>query len=133
MTFNLWHGGTQVNDYRPKQLHFLLNSNVDVVTVQEAAEHTVRIATSLGWDYYNSSDVGILSRYPIVEKYGPLSASGGARINIEGSRKSSSTPSEINIWSAHLGCTPYGPYDFCYDHMTPEKVTKREADSGRTP
>ncbi|PPJ51859.1 hypothetical protein CBER1_09574 [Cercospora berteroae] len=103
MAFNLWHGGTRVNHFQEKQLRFILESGADVIALQEA------------------------------KKYGEISASGGVRVNINGNRKLSLSPTEINVWSAHLGYTPYGPYDFCFDNMTKEDALAREAESGRTP
>ncbi|GIZ44455.1 hypothetical protein CKM354_000765200 [Cercospora kikuchii] len=135
MAFNLWHGGTRVSNFQEKQLRFILDSGADVVVLQEASgSHGQRLGQALGWSYFQSAgSVAVISRYPIVEKYGEISASGGVRININGNRRLSLSSTEINVWSAHLGYTPYGPYDFCFDNMTKEEVLAREAESGRTP
>ncbi|KAK4626027.1 uncharacterized protein CLAFUR5_05949 [Fulvia fulva] len=126
MSYNLWHGGAQ-------QLRFLLDSGAYVVAQQEASpDHAKRLGQALGWHHYQSSgSVGVISRYPIIEKYGQISASGGVRIDLNGGRDDD--PVEINVWSAHLGYTPYGPYNFCFDNMTKEEVLAREAESGRIP
>ncbi|KAM0283738.1 hypothetical protein ACHAQH_002327 [Verticillium albo-atrum] len=130
LTFNMWHGGTKVDDYHEKQVRFLLDSNVDIVGLQEdqSGRHAPRLAAALGWHYWASSrSVGVISRYPIAEKYGEVNASGGVRIALDGDEQ------QINFWVVHLGYTPYGPYDFCFDGMDVETVLEREAQSGRTP
>ncbi|EPS39585.1 hypothetical protein H072_6710 [Dactylellina haptotyla CBS 200.50] len=130
MTFNLWVGGTHVNDYHKKQIRFVVDTNADIIGLQEATGgHTKRLATALGWYYWqpSSGDLGVISRYPIVQDYGTVNASGGIRIALDGEAQ------QINFWDIHLGYTPYGPYDFCFDKMTVEKVLQREAQSGRTP
>ncbi|GAB3708373.1 endonuclease/exonuclease/phosphatase family protein [Nocardiopsis oceani] len=129
MSFNTWHGGTQVNDYHEKQVRFLLESDADVVGLQETqGEHTERLAEALGWYHWQGSDsLGVLSRYPIAEEYGEVNASGGVRIELDGEE------SQVNLWNVHLGYTPYGPYDFCFDGMDVDEVLEREAESGRTP
>ncbi|KAK6514605.1 hypothetical protein TWF281_004803 [Arthrobotrys megalospora] len=130
MTFNLWWGGTYINDYHNKQIRFIVDSNADIIGLQEAhGGHVQRLADALGWYFWQpkSGDLGIISRYPIVADYGLANASGGVRISLDG------TASQVNFWNMHLGYDPYGPYDFCFDKMTVEKVLQREAQSGRTP
>jgi len=128
LTYNLWHGGTQVDDYHRKQVRFLVNSGVDVVGVQESTGgHATRLAKALGWFAWQGADVGIISRYPIVESYIQGGYGGSVRIELDGEA------SQINIWNVHLGYDPYGPYDFCFDNMTVEQVLRREAISNRTP
>ncbi|KAJ4175786.1 hypothetical protein NW755_014759 [Fusarium falciforme] len=132
LSYNMWHGGTQVNNYHEKQVRFLAMSGADIVGLQEdqSGRHAPRLASALGWHYWTSGgDVGILSKYPIVEEYGVIitpSRSGGARIALDGEDQ------QVNFYVAHLGHDPYGPYDFCFDNMTVERVLEREAQSGRT-
>lgn len=136
LTYNMWFGGTQVSNYHEKQLRFLLQSGADIVGLQETtSDHAARLGKALGWYYWQSTkSVGIISRYPIVKEYGEISRSGGVRINLNGRRPVLfGSPFEINFWTTHLGFDPYGPYDFCYAHMSPDEVTAREAESGRMP
>ncbi|MGW5878680.1 endonuclease/exonuclease/phosphatase family protein [Nocardiopsis terrae] len=129
MSLNTWHGGTQVDGHHEKQVRFLLESGADVVGLQETqGVHAARLAEALGWHHWQGSNsLGVISRYPIVEEYGEVNASGGVRIALDGEE------SQVNLWNVHLGYTPYGPYDFCFDGMGVEEVLAREAQSGRTP
>lgn len=128
LTYNLWHGGTQVDDYHRKQVRFLLDSGADVVGLQESTGgHATRLARALGWQAWQGDDVGIISRYPIVAEHLQGGYGGAVRVALDGDT------SQINVWNVHLGYTPYGPYDFCFDNMTAERVLEREAVSGRTP
>lgn len=131
MTYNMWHGGSQVNDYHEKQLRFILDSGADIIGLQESTrDHATRLGKALGWHHWQSSkSAGIISRYPIVEEHGEINRAGGVRIRLNGRRPNF----DVNFWSTHLGYNPYGPYDFCYDHMTFDQVMQREAQSGRTP
>lgn len=143
MSYNTWSGGSNINDYHAKQLRFILDSGVDIIGLQEAADgdHVIRLADALGWDYWQSDrSVGVLSRYQIVKEYGEVapvevpvegsknSPGGGVRISLNGA---SDYVSELNFWTAHLHYTPYGPYDFCFDNMTVDEVLEQEAFSGR--
>ncbi|TPX11710.1 uncharacterized protein E0L32_007689 [Thyridium curvatum] len=129
LTYNLWHGGTQVNDYHRKQVRFLAGGNFDIIGFQESTgDHANRLAKALGWYVYQGQDVGTISRYPIVETYTiPGSYSLGVRIALDGQKQ------QVNVWNQHLGYDPYGPYDFCFSKMTVEQTLAREAQSGRTP
>jgi endonuclease/exonuclease/phosphatase family metal-dependent hydrolase len=127
LSFNMWFGGTQVKDYHAKQVRFITNSGADIVGLQESTGgHAIRLAKAMGWDYWQGNDVGVISRYPMVKRYEPVEAAGAVRIALDSEH-------EINFWNCHLGYTPYGPYDFCFDHMSPEQVLKNEAKSRRTP
>ena len=132
LSYNLWHGGSKVNGYHAKQVRFLAEQGVDVAGLQEANDpHTRRLAEGLGWHYWQSAaSTGIISRYPIAEEHEELSNAGGVRIALDGGDDGGR---QLNLWSMHLGYTPYGPYDFCYDQMSVEEVMEREAESGRTP
>lgn len=127
LSFNLWFGGTPVKNYHAKQVRFITESGADIVGLQESTGgHAIRLAKAMGWDYWQGNDVGIISRYPMVKQYAPVEAAGSVRIALDRGH-------EINFWNCHLGYTPYGPYDFCFDHMSPEEVLKNEEKSRRTP
>lgn len=129
MSFNLWHGGTSVDDGPAKQAAFVEDSGADLVGVQESEGTAARdIARKLGWHFVQSKDggsTGIVSRFPIIETY-RLSAglAVGARVRIAPGR-------EAVIWSAHLNYEPYGPYDACFGGMTEKRLLQRERDARR--
>lgn len=135
MNYNLWLGGTQVHNYHEKQLRFILSTDVDIIGMEEAAsgsgDHTIRLGKALGWSYWQSNkSVGIISRYPIVEEYGERDGGGGVRISLNGA---SAEKRELNMWTAHPNAYPYGPYNFCFDHLSPDAVLTNETASNRTP
>lgn len=129
MTYNLWHGGTRMSDFHDKQVRFLVDSNADIVGLQESTpDHAERLAKTLEWFVWQDTDVGVISRYPIDHVHPRLgSYSGGIRVNLD------ADCSQLNLWNVHLGYDPYGPYDFCFDGMSIDAVLEREAESGRTP
>ncbi|MBW1597448.1 endonuclease/exonuclease/phosphatase family protein [Streptomyces sp. JJ38] len=129
MSWNLWHGGSQVNDHRDKQLRTLLETDVDVVGLQETSSTSAReLAEALGWHHYQAGyDLGVISRYPIVERNAGTDASVSARIRLD-----ERTDHDIALWNAHLAHAPYGPYDACFDGMSVRRLMKREEQSGRT-
>lgn len=132
MSYNLWFGGSNVNNYHEKQVRFLLESRADVVGLQESVSggHALRLAKALGWGVWQTNEsAAIMSRYPIVEEYGQIRVSGGVRINLNGESKDKK---DINFWNSHLTAYPYGPYGFCFDNGTKEDVLATEAESGRT-
>ncbi|MER7499682.1 endonuclease/exonuclease/phosphatase family protein [Nonomuraea pusilla] len=133
LSWNLWHGGSQVRNGREKQLKFLLEQDVDVVGVQESSGVAVReLGEALGWDYYQAgADVGILSRYPITAR-GPEPSASGLPVSNVRVRLDERRGTELAVWNAHLGYTPYGPYDACFGKMPVERLLEREAQSKRT-
>ncbi|MFI6476871.1 endonuclease/exonuclease/phosphatase family protein [Nonomuraea sp. NPDC050663] len=127
LSWNLWHGGSQVNHGRDKQLKFLLDHDIDVVGLQETSGTAAKaLGEALGWDYHQSSgSVGVISRYPITARTAPNGLPVvGTRVDLGGR--------QLSLWSAHLGYTPYGPYDACFGKMTVEQLLAQEARSGRT-
>lgn len=128
LTFNIWQGGHNVNDYHRKQVSFLSEIDADVVGMQESFFHDgLRLAQALGWYSWQSKDVSIISRYPISQVFPEAEAGGAVKISVDGN------DSELIMWNAHLGYDPYGPYDFCFSKYDRDTVLKREAQSGRTP
>lgn len=127
-SFNLWFGGAQVNNYHQKQIKHILKSGADLVGLQESTPtHGHRLAQALGWYAWQGHDASIISRYPIVKTYAATGVSVAVQISLH------YDDVKLVMWNAHLGYDPYGPYDFCYSHMTLDQVMQREADSGRTP
>ncbi|WYZ45730.1 hypothetical protein EsH8_VIII_001046 [Colletotrichum jinshuiense] len=128
MSFNLWHGGTQVSNYHEKQIRFLVSSGADIVGLQESTGgHATRLGDALGWYSWQGSDVGVISRYPIVEESAHEGYAVYVKIALDGDDRM------VNLWNVHLGYDPYGPYDFCFENMTVDQVLEREITSNRTP
>lgn len=130
MSWNLWLGGTRVDDHRDKQLRILLDADVDVVGLQETATHSAKeLAEALGWDHHQAGDnLGVISRYPVVSRHGlpasPFYGGLGATVRLDEGR-------DVTLWSAHLNHTPYGPYDALHDRQPVEALLEHEAASGR--
>ncbi|KAF4511713.1 hypothetical protein G6O67_003485 [Ophiocordyceps sinensis] len=128
LSFNIWVGGNNVNDSHRKQVRYLSGTGVDIVGFQESnGGHATRLGQALGWNAWQGRDVGIISRYPIAEVVQELDVAGAVRVALDGDE------SQVIVWNAHLGFDPYGPYDFCFDKMSLDKVLEREKQSGRTP
>ncbi|MER5928986.1 HAD-IA family hydrolase [Streptomyces sp. NPDC002054] len=135
MSWNLWLGGSPVDDHRDKQLAVLLAADVDVVGLQETAVHAgPELADALGWFHHRAGEnLAILSRHPIVATLGDpevgFYGAAGARIRLD--EHPDGTPHELVLWTAHLNYTPYGPYDACFDGLTEPELIAREGESGR--
>ncbi|RDA96211.1 hypothetical protein CP533_1700 [Ophiocordyceps camponoti-saundersi (nom. inval.)] len=128
MSYNLWVGGTFINDYARKQARFLADSNCDIIGVQETEGfHAKRIAYMMGYHVLQGRDASILSRYPIVETMAQTQAGVGARIQL------GDADSQVIIWNAHLAYQDYGPYSFCYDKKSAKAVVDDENKVGRGP
>ncbi|RUQ96896.1 endonuclease/exonuclease/phosphatase family protein [Labedella endophytica] len=67
LTFNLWHGGTQIDDGTARIAEIIAESDADVVFTPEKGAITDELAALLGFDYVDATDTGVISRYPIVE------------------------------------------------------------------
>ncbi|MFD6225320.1 HAD-IA family hydrolase [Streptomyces sp. NPDC060232] len=135
MSWNLWLGGSPVDDHRDKQLSVLLAADVDVVGLQETAVHAApELADALGWFHHRAGEnLAILSRHPVVETLGDpgvgFYGAAGARIRLD--EHPDGAPHELVLWSAHLDHTPYGPYDACFDGLSGCELADRERQSGR--
>ncbi|MFC8095644.1 HAD-IA family hydrolase [Streptomyces sp. NPDC057301] len=115
MSWNLWYGGTKVHDHRAKQLKVIAETDVDVVGLQEtygtAAEE---LAEALGWYHHRAGEnLGIISRYPVTTPLGDpdvgFYGAAGVRVRVGGE--------EVDVWTAHLDYTPYGPYESAFDGL----------------
>lgn len=138
LQWNIWEGGVHVNDYQNKQVSIILNSGADIAGLEETtSDHATTIGQQLGWySWQSSKSVGIVSKYPIVEEYGEITRAGGVRVNVSkpNPKDNSSTISkEVNLWSIHTEAYPYGPYEFCYNHLSDQEVTGNETSCERLP
>lgn len=134
MSWNLWLGGTPVTDHRAKQLTVLLDSDVDIVALQETAGASAKeLAEALGWDHHQAGhNLGVISRYPVTARFGTPAPSGygaaGVTVRLD---DRAGAAQDITVWSAHLNYTPYGPYDACFDEQPVPVLLEHEEASGR--
>ncbi|MET7700185.1 HAD-IA family hydrolase [Streptomyces sp. NPDC005485] len=125
MSWNLWLGGTPVDDHRAKQLKVILETGADVVGLQETGGTAAQeLAEALGWHHHRAGEnLGVLSRYPITARLGDpdvgFYGAAGARIRIGATR-------EVDVWTAHLHYTPYGPYESAFDGLPAGELIAHE-------
>ncbi|MFF9982212.1 HAD-IA family hydrolase [Streptomyces erythrochromogenes] len=135
MSWNLWLGGSPVDDHRDKQLAVLLAADVDVVGLQESAVHAApELADALGWFHHSAGEnLAVLSRHPVVDTLGDPAVgfygAAGARIRLD--EHPDGAPHELVLWTAHLNYTPYGPHDACFGALSAPELAAREEESGR--
>ncbi|MET9048172.1 HAD-IA family hydrolase [Streptomyces sp. NPDC004362] len=125
MSWNLWLGGTPVDDHRAKQLKAIAESGADVVGLQETGGIAAQeLADALGWYHHRAGEnLGIISRHPITHRFGEpdvgFYGAAGVRIRIAPGR-------EVDIWTAHLHYTPYGPYESVFDGLPADRLVAHE-------
>ncbi|MEU7056651.1 HAD-IA family hydrolase [Streptomyces sp. NPDC046197] len=125
MSWNLWLGGAEVDDHRAKQLKAILETGADVVGLQETAGTAAQeLAEALGWHHHRAGEnLGIISRHPITARLGDpdvgFYGAAGARIEIAPGRA-------VDVWTAHLHCTPYGPYESAFDGLPAAELIAHE-------
>jgi HAD superfamily hydrolase (TIGR01509 family) len=125
MSWNLWYGGTKVDRYREKQLEAIAEAGADVVGLQETYGDAAReLADALGWYHHRAGDnLGVISRYPVVAELGDpdvgFYGGTGVRIALGGGRR-------VDVWSVHLDCAPYGPYEESLDGLPAAELVAHE-------
>lgn len=124
MSFNVWLGGSRVDDGLGKQVAAIRRHRADVVALQETAGHSARdIAGELGWDYYQAEqddgDLGIVSRFPITGPVVTTRAAAGVRLRLGDGR-------QVEVWTAHLWYEPYGPWDACFRKVPVRELLRGE-------
>ncbi|KUN01963.1 hydrolase [Streptomyces yokosukanensis] len=125
MSWNLWLGGSEVDDHRAKQLKVVLESGADVVGLQETGGSAAQeLAEALGWHHHRAGEnLGVLSRHPITARFGDpdvgFYGAAGVRIAVAPGR-------EVDVWIAHLHYTPYGPYESVFDGLPAAELIAHE-------
>ncbi|WP_223626351.1 endonuclease/exonuclease/phosphatase family protein [Microbacterium sp. EST19A] len=66
LTFNVWHGGTQVADGAQQIADIIEQTDADVTFLPEVGDVPSQVGALLGYDHLTATDTGIVSRYPIV-------------------------------------------------------------------
>ncbi|MFJ3899789.1 HAD-IA family hydrolase [Streptomyces sp. NPDC090083] len=125
LSWNLWLGGSKVDDHRTKQLKVIAETGADVVGLQEtggtAAEE---LAEALGWHHHRAGEnLGVISRHPITARFGDpdvgFYGAAGVRIAVAEGR-------EVDLWTCHLHYTPYGPYESAFDGLPAAELIAHE-------
>ncbi|QHA03535.1 HAD-IA family hydrolase [Streptomyces broussonetiae] len=125
MSWNLWLGGSPVDDHRAKQLKAVLESGADVVGLQETGGTAAQeLAEALGWHHHRAGEnLGVISRHPITARFGDpdvgFYGAAGVRIAVAPGR-------EVDVWTAHLHYTPYGPYESVFDGLPAAELIAHE-------
>lgn len=66
LTFNVWHGGTQVANGAQQIADVITQTDADVTFLPEVGQAPAQVAALLGYQHLTATDTGIVSRYPIV-------------------------------------------------------------------
>lgn len=66
LTFNVWHGGTQVADGARQIADIIQQTDADVTFLPEVGQAPAQVAALLGYQHLIATDTGIVSRYPII-------------------------------------------------------------------
>lgn len=125
MSWNLWLGGSQVDDHRAKQLKAIVETGADVVGLQETGGSAAQeLAETLGWHHHRAGEnLGIISRHPITARFGDpdvgFYGAAGVRIALDEGR-------ELDLWTCHLDYTPYGPYESAFDGLPADVLIAHE-------
>ncbi|GAA3862434.1 hypothetical protein GCM10023084_14860 [Streptomyces lacrimifluminis] len=125
MSWNLWLGGAKVDGHREKQLKVIVDTGADVVGLQETNGTSAReLADALGWHHHQAGpNLGVITRYPITARLGDpdvgFYGATGVRIRLDRGL-------EVDVWSAHLDCAPYGPYEVRFDGLPASEVIAHE-------
>ncbi|MFJ3335649.1 HAD-IA family hydrolase [Streptomyces sp. NPDC086766] len=125
MSWNLWLGGAEVDDHRAKQLKAILESGADVVGLQETGGTAAgELAEALGWHHHRAGEnLGVISRHPVTARLGDpdvgFYGAAGVRVAVAPGR-------EVDIWTAHLHYTPYGPYEAAFDGLPAAELIAHE-------
>jgi endonuclease/exonuclease/phosphatase family metal-dependent hydrolase len=120
MTYNVLVGGTSGGQPLSRTAGVITAAQADVVGLQEINSSGPALANLLGFHYYGfNGDVGILSRYPIVETYGQ-----GVKLQL-------SPTQQAYIFDVHLAPDPYQPYDIRDGRLPTEAQAIAAAQSAR--
>lgn len=66
LTFNVWHGGTQIPNGPQEIADIIRETDADVTFMPEVGQAPEQVAELLGYDHLIATDTGVVSRYPIL-------------------------------------------------------------------
>lgn len=102
LTFNVWHGGTQVADGAQQIADIIEQTDADVTFLPEVGDAPRQVAGILGYEHLTATDTGIVSRYPIVSTDTVGRWWSKAVIDVNGS--------EVVVYGGHLEYRWYTTY-----------------------
>lgn len=102
LTFNVWHGGTQVADGAQQIADIIQETDADVTFLPEVGQAPAQVAALLGYDHLIATDTGIVSRYPILSTDTVVKWWSKAVIDVNGS--------EVVVYGGHLEYRWYTTY-----------------------
>lgn len=102
LTFNVWHGGTQVADGAQQIADIITETDADVTFLPEVGQAPAQVAALLGYDHLIATDTGIVSRYPIISTDTVGKWWSKAVIDVNGS--------EVVVYGGHLEYRWYTTY-----------------------
>ena len=125
MSWNLWYGGTKVDDHRAKQLKVIAETGADVVGLQETYGTSAQeLAEALGWHHHRPARTSASSA---ATRSPPATATRTSASTAAPECGSGSTRGqEVDVWSAHLDYTPYGPYEARFDGLPAAELIAHE-------
>lgn len=113
LSFNILYGGDEI-DFQ-KVVEVIQEAKPDIVGIQEAEGNIPRLASALGWKYYNSR-LHLLSKYPIYSD--TLHSWYYAFVEIRPGKS-------VALFNIHLPSDPYGP-DLVRDGLPIHEVLENE-------
>ncbi|MFJ2368863.1 endonuclease/exonuclease/phosphatase family protein [Microbacterium sp. NPDC087665] len=102
LTFNVWHGGTQVAEGAQQIADIITETDADVTFLPEVGQAPAQVAALLGYDHLIATDTGIVSRYPIVSTDTVGRWWSKAVIDVNGT--------EVTVYGGHLEYRWYTTY-----------------------
>jgi len=127
MSWNIWHGGRRFGKIVGLQrvIDIIKSSNADIVTLIETYGSGEIIADSLGYYFYLiSSNLSIMSRFPIIETHRVFRASrcGGVTLDIGKGEK-------VKVYCTWLHYLPNVKENIIVNGMAPEDLIKEEGNT----
>lgn len=102
LSFNVWHGGTQVADGAQQIADIITETDADVTFLPEVGQAPAQVAALLGYEHLIATDTGIVSRYPIVSTTTVGRWWSKAVIDVHGT--------EVTVYGGHLEYRWYTTY-----------------------
>ncbi|GAA3860101.1 endonuclease/exonuclease/phosphatase family protein [Tessaracoccus defluvii] len=102
LTFNVWHGGSQIPDGAQAIADIIRETDADVTFMPEVGRAPAKVGRLLGYDHYFGTDTGIVSRYPVISTAEVGTWWSKAVIDVNGT--------EVAVYGGHLEYRWYTTY-----------------------